>query len=131
MNDCIFCKIVQGTIPCTKIADTKNNFAFLDINPASKGHTLVIPKKHSRNARDLPEWQELMVIATRIGNTAMEHLGAEGFNLIMSNELAAGQEVFHAHMHVLPRYANDGIRLWPPKRRLVDAKEIAEKLRLH
>lgn len=104
--DCIFCKIIAGEIPTTKVYEDEQTFAFLDIHPNSKGHTLVIPKKHTRNILDIEdaECANLFVKAKKIAVVIKEVLGADGINVSMNNEKAAGQLVFHAHVHIIPRY---------------------------
>lgn len=115
MKDCIFCQIVQNRIPCVKVYETEDVLAFLDVSPAVKGHTLVIPKKHSVNIMDLPLElaSELQKALQNVGQGLLKGLGAEGFNLGMNNFEAAGQLVMHAHYHLIPRYAGDGLKLWP------------------
>ena len=107
MMDCIFCKIIAGEIPCTKLYEDDHIFAFLDINPVYKGHTLVVPKHHCVNIHDMPrdvldaffEGVQKMASAVNAG------VGTQGVNLIMNNGGDAGQIVFHAHMHIIPRTA--------------------------
>jgi histidine triad (HIT) family protein len=111
MTDCLFCKIVEGEIPSLKIAESTNLLAFLDINPSSDGHTLIVPKKHSTNLLDLPEYSgnELLEFSQRVGNAVIAATGAEGFNFVLNNGPAAGQVVFHTHFHIIPRRPGDGI----------------------
>jgi histidine triad (HIT) family protein len=117
VKDCIFCQIVQNNIPCVKVYETGNVLAFLDVSPVIKGHTLVIPKKHVVNILDLPKdlAPELHVAVQKVGQGLLKGLGAEGFNLGMNNFEAAGQLVMHAHYHLIPRFAGDGLKLWPQK----------------
>jgi len=113
--DCIFCKIIKGEIPCSKVFENEKFFAFLDIGPVNKGHTLVIPKKHYKNLFDMPE-DELkgyMGVIQKVSKAVMKGVDADGVNLNMSNELAAGQVVMHAHVHIIPRFKDDGLKLWP------------------
>jgi len=115
MEDCIFCKIVKGEIPCSKVYEDENVLAFLDIAPVHKGHTLVIPKKHFETILDIPE-QELkgLILAVKKVVIAVEKgVDADGFVVTMSNKKAAGQEVPHAHFHIIPRYEDDGLKHWP------------------
>ena len=134
MNDCVFCKIVDGKIPSQKIGVTAKVISILDIHPNSAGHALVIPRHHAQNARDLPKdlWESLMEMAKKVGNAQMEKLGAQGFHLVMNNESAAEQVVFHAHVHVIPRYHGDGLKLAMPTLEMSSQKllEIAQKLKL-
>ena len=112
---CIFCKIVRGEIPCSKVFENEKFFAFLDIGPINKGHTLVIPKKHYKNLFDMPE-EELkgyMEVIQKVSKAVMKGVDADGVNINMSNESAAGQVVMHAHVHIIPRIKGDGLKLWP------------------
>ncbi len=114
MKDCIFCQIVQGTIPCARIYETEDVLAFLDISPVIKGHTLVIPKTHVVNMLDLPGSLagEMHLAMQKLGQAMMDGLKAGGFNLGMNNFKDAGQLVMHAHYHLIPRFAGDGLSLW-------------------
>lgn len=109
MTDCIFCKIVEGSIPSYKIYEDDDILAFLDITQTTKGHTLVIPKTHVRNVLAMTDVQaatlfaKIPSIASHLTNT----LGATGLNILQNNEEIAGQTVFHAHVHLIPRYASD------------------------
>jgi len=105
----IFEKIISGEIPCTKIYEDSDIFAFLDINPANYGHTLVIPKKPYKNIYELPDEiiEQLFKVVRKIAISIKKSIGAEGINIVMNNESPAGQIVFHAHVHVIPRYQND------------------------
>lgn len=116
-NDCIFCKIIAGEIPSTKIYEDDFSYAFLDISPVNKGHTLVVPKKHCVNLMDIPDDDlgELMIAAKKVAIAVKEGMECDGISLAMSNEKAAGQEVFHAHVHIMPRFSSDGLKHWPHK----------------
>jgi len=118
MTDCIFCKIIKGEIPCSKVYEDKNVLAFLDISPVNKGHALVIPKKHYADFLDMPDEavKQIFTAAKRIANAIMKGTGAAGFNLGMNNRKAAGQLVFHAHLHIITRFEGDGLRHWPGKK---------------
>ena len=113
--DCIFCKIVKGEIPCAKIHETDHVLAFLDIAPVAPGHALVIPKAHHPTLFDLPEDLGGLLLAAgrRVGAAILAATGATGLNVQMNNHPAAGQVVFHAHLHLIPRHAGDGLALWP------------------
>ncbi len=115
MDDCIFCKIIKGEIPCSKVYEDDNVLAFLDIAPNNKGHSLVLPKKHYRNILDTPDdiLQELIKAIKKVSNAVKEGVDAEGVNVIINNEPAAGQIVFHLHAHIIPRFENDGFKHWP------------------
>ena len=114
MSDCIFCQIVSGQIPSSKVYEDEEVLAFLDITQVTKGHTLVIPKKHYRNMleMDAEAASSLFARVPKIAKQLQEKLGASGVNIINNNEEAAGQTVFHTHVHLLPRFdATDGLRL--------------------
>jgi histidine triad (HIT) family protein len=115
--DCLFCKIIAGELPATIVAENERTVAFMDISPATRGHTLVIPREHAADlhAIDPEDLQAVAVAAQRIAKLARENLGADGVNLLNSNGPAAWQTVFHFHMHVIPRYEGDPLRLpWRP-----------------
>jgi histidine triad (HIT) family protein len=115
--DCIFCKIVAGDLPATIVDEDERTVAFMDIAPATRGHALVIPRAHaadllSVNSEDL---QAVAVASQRLAERAKERLGADGVNLINACGAAAWQTVFHFHVHVVPRYEGDPLRLpWVP-----------------
>ena len=115
--DCLFCKIVAGEIPATIIAEDERTVAFMDINPATRGHALVIPRAHARDVHeiDTEDLEAVAATAQRLAARQLEQLGADGVNLLNSNGRAAWQTVFHFHMHVIPRYAGDPLKLpWIP-----------------
>ncbi len=115
--DCLFCKIVAGEIPATIVAQDERTVTFMDINPATRGHVLVIPREHARDVHEIApkDLAAVAVSAQRIAARAVQALGADGVNLIQSSGPAAWQTVFHFHMHVIPRYAGDPLRLpWVP-----------------
>ena len=115
--DCLFCKIVAGEIPAAVVAEDERTIAFMDINPATRGHALVIPRAHAADvfAIDPDDLQAVVVVAQRLAQRAREVLGAEGVNLLNSSGRAAWQTVFHFHLHVIPRYDGDPLRLpWVP-----------------
>ncbi len=118
--DCIFCKIIKGEIPSHKIYGDEHTFAFLDINPISNGHTLVIPKHHHENLLTASEEDTALVAKTvkKIANAVKKTFNADGVNILQANGTAAGQSVFHYHVHVVPRMENDGLHLWPPTKRI-------------
>jgi histidine triad (HIT) family protein len=115
--DCLFCKIVAGELPATIVDQDERTIAFMDINPATHGHALVIPRAHTRDllSIDPDELAAVTGAAQRLGLRAKEHLQADGINLINSCGAAAWQTVFHFHVHVIPRYESDPLRLpWTP-----------------
>jgi histidine triad (HIT) family protein len=115
--DCIFCKIVAGELPAAVVASDERALAFLDINPATRGHTLVIPRAHVQDIHeiDTDDLAAATALAQTIAGRARERLGADGVNLLHSSGSAAWQTVFHFHIHVIPRYLGDPLRLpWVP-----------------
>ncbi|MFC1648572.1 HIT family protein [Nanoarchaeota archaeon] len=112
--DCIFCKIIAGGIPSSKVYEDDDFYAFLDINPVNKGHTLVIPKKHCRALLDFPVELEtkMMEVLKKVAKAVKEATEADGFNITMNNEPAAGQAVFHAHFHIIPRFHGENQIRW-------------------
>ncbi len=116
-SDCIFCKIAAGEIPSTRVDEDERTVAFMDINPATRGHVLVIPREHSTDLHDVGE-EDLAAcsrMAQRVAAHARDRLGADGVNLLNSCGRAAWQTVFHFHVHVIPRYEGDPLRLpWVP-----------------
>jgi len=130
MNDCVFCKIIKGEIPCTKIYEDKNTLAFLDINPITKGHTLVIPKEHATIIEELTDdsLSKTMVVVKKIV-TVLDQLN-EGCNLGLNNKEAAGQLVPHVHFHIMPRNKGDGLVSWPGgKYKEGEADKVANKIK--
>ena len=115
--DCIFCKIVAGELPSQKVDEDERTVAFMDISPATRGHLLVVPREHVRNLLEAqPEdLQAPLAAAQRMARRVSERLGAAGVNLLNSCGSAAWQTVFHFHVHVIPRYEDDPLRLpWIP-----------------
>src|SRR3989344_3938720 len=113
MDSCIFCKIIKGEIPSTKVYEDAETLAFLDIKPVNPGHTLVIPKKHYVDIHDMPDdaVAKVSVVAKKIADAFLK-VGVKGVNIGMNNGKAAGQVVSHAHVHVMPRYGTDSFSLW-------------------
>jgi histidine triad (HIT) family protein len=115
--DCLFCKIVAGEIPATVVASDERTVSFMDINPATRGHALVVPREHTRDLLEI-EPEDLAAVAQagqRLARTVVETLDAAGVNLINSCGAPAWQTVFHFHLHVIPRYEDDPLRLpWTP-----------------
>ena len=135
MGDCVFCRIVAGTAPASVVDESDSVVAFMDTRPVNEGHLLVIPKAHAESLGEVPPGvaEEVMRVAQRLaavlGPAGVPH---DGFNLFLADGAAAGQEVFHAHLHVIPRRTGDGFRIEPtygapPTREQLDA--IAARLR--
>lgn len=133
MADSIFTKILKGELPSTKIYEDEKVFAILDISPVHKGHVLVIPKEDYKDIHHIPEelFVHLMVVTKRLAKAVKEATGADGINIIMNNEAAAGQVIFHAHVHIVPRFTEDGFKHWPSKKTYAEGEkeEYAEKIR--
>lgn len=127
--DCIFCKIANGEIPSATIYEDEDFRVILDLAPISKGHALIMPKSHFDNVSslDAPISAKILPLASKIGNAAMAALGAAGFNLLQNNGQAAGQTVFHFHMHVIPRY-DDGHIDWTPGEAEPDELQMIAKM---
>ena len=130
--NCIFCKIVAGQVPCTKLYEDDDVLAFLDINPVTYGHTLVISKEHYSTFLSTPKaiMNKVMNVAQRIGQVQIEQLGAKGVNILINSYEAAGQVVPHFHVHVIPRYtAKDGFRLEFKELKDVNLPKVAEEIK--
>ena len=124
--DCLFCKIVSGEIPGEMVDQDERTVAFMDINPATRGHALAVPRRHARDLLEIgvEDLEATIVAAQRLARTAHERLGADGVNLLNSCGQAAWQTVYHFHIHVIPRYEGDPLRLpWTPAEG--DPEEIA------
>lgn len=133
MNDCVFCKIARGEIPSDKIYEDNNFFAFLDINPVNFGHTLLIPKAHYENLYNLPDeiLKEMAPLIKKFAIAVKNGTVADGINIGMNNDSAAGQVVTHAHIHIIPRFTNDGFRHWrgKPYANKKESAEVADKIK--
>ena len=116
-DDCIFCKLANGDIPTNSIYEDDRFNVILDNGPATKGHALILPKQHADNLYDLPDdvAAKILPLAKKLATKVTEALKADGFNLVQNNKECAGQTVNHFHLHLIPRYENDGQRiLWNP-----------------
>lgn len=114
MTACVFCKIIEGTIPSVKVYEDEHVLAFMDIVPVTKGHVLLIPKTHRENIYDLTaeEAAQLFSVVPKIANALKEEFKPAGMNLLQNNGVYAGQAVFHSHLHLIPRYdETDGFQL--------------------
>lgn len=108
--ECVFCKIVAGELPSTRVLENEHVLAFMDINPATEGHLLVVPKRHAVGLADLPseDGGHMMAVAQRLAQgLRRSSIRVDGVNLLLADGAAAGQEVFHCHLHVIPRTAGD------------------------
>lgn len=116
-DSCIFCKIANGMIPSKTIYEDEDFRVILDLGPATKGHALILPKQHSADLYELPEETaaKVMVLAKKMAAKMTEKLQCDGFNIIQNNGETAGQTVMHYHLHLIPRYRDDGQKiLWKP-----------------
>lgn len=109
-DNCIFCKIIAGEIPSHTLYEDEQFKVILDVGPATKGHALILPKEHYANLYELPEEaaMDAMKLAKKMVKLMTDKLGCDGFNLVQNNGEVAGQTVFHFHMHLIPRYKDDG-----------------------
>lgn len=137
MEECVFCKIVNKEIPCHCIYEDDLIMAFLDINPVTEGHTLVIPKQHFENIFDIDKnvLERVISVAQKISLKMKEELDIDGINLFQSNGSVAGQVVFHFHLHIIPRRKDDGVvihesRLPSQEMNPEKIKELISKLRI-
>ena len=125
-EDCIFCKIIAGELPSERIQEDEHTVAFMDINPWTRGHALVVPRRHSRNLYEIGEddLRHTAVASQAVALRMRDRLRCEGVNLLNSCEPAAWQTVFHFHVHVIPRFSDDPLRL-PGAPQSPDADELA------
>ena len=134
--DCIFCKIIAGEIPAIKVLDEDLVLAFMDINPSSQGHMLVVPKQHAENIFEISE-DDLAAVTSavrRCAKAAKEALKAEGVTILQLNGRASDQIIPHFHIHIMPRSENDGLPVstWEMKQGdMEEIKEIARKVQEH
>lgn len=133
MSDCVFCEIVSGQIPATKVYEDEIALAFMDINPISRGHTLLIPKEHFVLVSDMDakKYQALVKTVPGLSKAILETTGAAGLNVLQNNGRAAGQAVEHLHLHLIPRYRGDGLGfIWKPKpARAEELSGLAQKIK--
>jgi histidine triad (HIT) family protein len=125
-EDCIFCKIVAGELPSETVQEDQHTVAFMDINPWTRGHALVIPRKHSPNIYEVgdEDLRHTAIAAKQLAVRVKERLRCDGVNLLNASEPAAWQSVFHFHMHVIPRYDDDPLEL-PVRPRQAEPDELA------
>ena len=122
VDDCIFCKLANGEIPTATLYEDEDFRVILDANPASKGHALIIPKEHYANLYELDDELagKAMILAKKMVTKLTEVLGCDGYNLVQNNGECAGQTVFHFHLHMIPRYKDDGVGLGWKLNKLTD-----------
>lgn len=129
---CIFCKIIRGELPLYKLYEDEKTLAFLDIHPVNAGHALVVPKNHSSNIFDIaPEdWAAVAETVRKLAIAIEKAVNADGVNIAMNNREHAGQVVHHPHMHIIPRFKGDGIKLMPQRNyKEREAEATVEKIR--
>lgn len=132
MKNCVFCKIIRGELPAYKVYEDEKTLAFLDIKPVNPGHTLVVPKNETaQNIFDIPreDWGAMADVVHKISAAIERAMQADGVNIMMNNREHAGQVVDHPHIHIIPRFKGDGLRLWPHKEyKEGEAETVREKI---
>ena len=127
MNDCIFCKIAKGEIPSATVYEDDDFRVIMDISPASEGHMIILPKEHAAHVYELSDEiaSKIYVLAKKLATALKDELDCDGINILQNNGEAAGQTVFHLHMHIIPRYYSDDISIrWNQGKS--DADSLAE-----
>lgn len=132
-TNCLFCRIIQGEIPSKTLYEDHRFKVILDAFPASEGHAIIISKNHYTNLFELPQDEvgEIMKLAKKVGQEMMNILGCEGLNILQNNGEAAGQTVFHYHLHLIPRYKDDKVNIKWKTEKIQEkrAEEFIEKIR--
>lgn len=127
-TDCIFCKIANGEIPSRTLYEDEDFRVIFDISPASKGHAIILPKKHAANIFEISEEDasKIYVVAKKVATALSDELQCDGINILQNNGETAGQSVFHLHMHIIPRYKDDTVNIkWKPG---VPDEELLDRL---
>ena len=129
-KDCIFCKIISSEIPSKTVYEDDDFKAILDISPASKGHVIILPKYHAKDLFELPDEVagKIMIVAKKIATAVKKAFNPDGVNILQNNGVAAGQTVFHLHVHVIPRYKDDTVDVTWKQRSDYDLDEVYEKI---
>jgi len=136
-DECVFCKIIAGDIPCFKLYEDAQTLAFMDINPANRGHALAIPRKHEPNLMESSDQTLAATIATarRVARAVQAAVAPDGINLVQANGPGAAQSVFHLHLHVIPRFEGDDLKLnWgvpPGPGDLDEVRALSEQIMRH
>lgn len=130
-DNCIFCKIAAGEIPSETVYEDEQFRAILDLGPASAGHTLILPKAHFKDVTEISDEYaaNVLKVAAKLGKAMKKGLGCEGFNLVQNNGEAAGQTVFHLHVHLIPRMKDDNIDIKWAQGECADGEKIAEEIK--
>lgn len=134
VDDCIFCKILADEIPSTVVYEDDLFRAILDVNPAARGHVIILPKNHAANLFELPdeEASKILIVAKKIAKAVKETYHCDGINILQNNGEASGQTVFHLHVHVIPRFEGDRDHInigWKPGETPEDLQAIAEEIK--
>jgi histidine triad (HIT) family protein len=127
-QDCVFCKIINGEIPSHKVFETEKVVAFLDANPVSKGHTLVVPKRHVETIHEAEDMEYVWDALVKVSNAVKEAYEPAGINVNQNNGAIAGQEIFHLHFHVTPRYDGSEIDIEYDRSELEEGDEISSTI---
>ncbi|MCR5692026.1 MAG: HIT family protein [Eubacterium sp.] len=133
-ENCIFCKILSGEIPSTTVYEDQDFKAILDVNPAARGHVIILPKNHAANIFELPDEDaaKIMPVAKKIATAVKKAYNCDGINILQNNGEAAGQTVFHLHVHILPRFKNDTVNVnWLQGEMPEDLDLIAEEIKAY
>lgn len=128
-DDCIFCRIIEGETPSHRVYEDENAVAFLDAEPVSKGHTLVVPKEHVETIFEAGGMDYMWDAIVKVANAVRDAFNADAVNIDQNNGEKAGQEVFHMHFHVTPRYTGEEIELSYDRSELENGEEVAESIR--
>ena len=130
VDDCIFCKIIAGEIPSKTVYEDDNFKAILDISPASKGHVIILPKNHADNIFEISDEDAsgIMIVAKKIAAKLKKVFACDGINILQNNGEVAGQTVFHLHVHVIPRYENDNIKIKWAQHEDIDIDSVYNEL---
>lgn len=131
-DDCIFCKLANGEIPTNSIYEDDDFKVILDLSPASRGHSIILPKTHADNLYELPEdyCSRIMGVAKKCATAMKNTLGCDGLNVLQNNGKAAGQTVFHLHVHLVPRYKDDTVQIkWAQNDLAEDGTALVEEIK--
>lgn len=128
MTDCVFCKIIEGEIPSHRVYEDENVVAFLDANPVSKGHTLVVPKEHVETIDEASDMEYMWNALVKVSNAVKDAFQPEGLNVTQNNGELAGQEVMHLHFHVTPVYTGDEVELNYSREELENGRKVSGKI---
>ena len=132
-ENCIFCKIIAGTIPSKTVYEDDNYKAIMDVSPASKGHVIILPKNHAADIFEISEEDAagIMVVAKKVAIILKKALNCDGVNILQNNGEIAGQTVFHLHVHVIPRYENDTVKIKWSQAENIDIEEAFETIKAY